>query len=83
MSSDFWKIADTKLDSDNLTPRIIIYESITSYNNLNRAQEEKSLIIQEFNRLITYWETMENQLRNIITNYIDNYDGDKIKVLNI
>ena len=80
MTSDFWKISEIKLDSDNLTPRIIIYESITNYDNLNRAQEETILIIQEFNRLITYWQSMEDQLRNILGNYIDNYDGDKIKV---
>lgn len=57
-----------------------MYEAIEHYNNLNRAQEETSLIIQEFERLITYWKNMENQLKHILDSYIINYDNDKIKV---
>lgn len=80
LTSDFWKIVDINLDSENFPSRIIMYEAITNYNNLNRAKEETLLIIQEFKRLITHWQNMENQLKCILDDYVNHYDGNKIKV---
>ena len=80
LSSDFWKMVDVNLDLEKISPRIIMYEAITNYNNLNRAREESSLIIQEFKRLVTHWQNMEDQLKHILDDHVNHYDGSKIKV---
>ena len=52
--SNFWKSLDLTIDDNNI-PRIVLYNSIRHFNNLERAEEEIKLIPIELNRLLTFW----------------------------
>jgi hypothetical protein len=53
--STFWISLDIILDENCNIPRIIMYNIIQSYNNLNRSKEEQDLVKSEITRLVNFW----------------------------
>jgi hypothetical protein len=48
---------------DNI-PRIVIFNSIKNFNNLQRSKEEISLIVQELKRLYDFWMNYKIKIEN-------------------
>ncbi|CAB5193235.1 unnamed protein product [Rhizophagus irregularis] len=64
-TSDFWQILDISINDkmDNI-PRIVIFNSIKNFNNLQRSKEEISLIVQELKRLYDFWMNYKIKIEN-------------------
>ncbi|CAB4423895.1 unnamed protein product [Rhizophagus irregularis] len=54
--SNFWISLDIILDENCNIPRIIMYNAIQNFNNLNRSKEEQELVKSEITRLVTFWD---------------------------
>ncbi|CAB4480494.1 unnamed protein product [Rhizophagus irregularis] len=53
--SNFWISLDIILDENCNIPRIIMYNAIQNFNNLNRSKEEQELVKSEITRLVIFW----------------------------
>jgi len=53
--STFWISLDIILDENSNVSRIIMYNAIQNFNNLNRSKEEQNLVKSEITRLIIFW----------------------------
>ncbi|CAB5396216.1 unnamed protein product [Rhizophagus irregularis] len=64
-TSDFWQILDISINDkmDNI-PRIVIFNSIKNFNNLQWSKEEISLIVQELKRLYDFWMNYKIKIEN-------------------
>lgn len=67
--STFWMSLDIILDEDCQVPRIIMYNAIQNYNNLNRSKEEQDLIKSEITRLSIFWTKQKEIVEKAIENY--------------
>jgi len=67
--STFWMSLDIILDEDCQVPRIIMYNAIQNYNNLNRSKEEQDLIKSEITRLSIFWTKQKKIVEKAIENY--------------
>jgi len=72
------------LDENCNVPRIIMYNAIQNFNNLNRSKEEQVLVKSEISRLTIFWVKQKELIENAIKSqekkvnniYIDlNYIG--------
>ncbi|GBB87582.1 hypothetical protein RclHR1_14040003 [Rhizophagus clarus] len=71
--SDLWKILDLNTEDNCGISRIILYNAIQNYNNLNRAKEEQNMIPQELSRLLTYWNTIKINIENKLNEFNDEH----------
>jgi hypothetical protein len=77
--STFWISLDIILDENCNVPRIIMYNAIQNFNNLNRSKEEQNLVKSEITRLIIFWveqkelveKTIKSQEKKVNNIYID------------
>ena len=72
------------MDENCNVPRIIMYNAIQNFNNLNRSKEEQVLVKSEISRLTIFWVKQKELIENAIKSqekkvnniYIDlNYIG--------
>ena len=63
-TSSFWQILDISIDDQGDIPRIVIFNSIKNFNNLQRSKEEISLIMQELSRLYNFWMNYKTKIEN-------------------
>jgi len=64
--STFWMSLDIILDENCHVPRIIMYNAIQNYNNLNRSKEEQDLIKSEITRLTIFWAKQKKLVEKAI-----------------
>ena len=64
--STFWLCLDIEVDMDLQIPHTIIYNAIQKYYNLNRSEEEQSILKTEITRLIYFWVREKQQIKSII-----------------
>ena len=77
--STFWISLDIILDENCNVPRIIMYNAIQNFNNLNRSKEEQDLVKSEITRLIIFWveqkelveKAIKSQEKKVNNIYID------------
>ena len=77
--SIFWISLDIILDENCNVPRIIMYNAIQNFNNLNRSKEEQDLVKSEITRLIIFWvkqkelveKAIKSQEKKVNNIYID------------
>lgn len=77
--STFWISLDIILDENCNVPRIIMYNAIQNFNNLNRSKEERDLVKSEIIRLIVFWveqkelveKAIKSQEKKVNNIYID------------
>ena len=65
-TSNFWQVLDISIDGNINIPRIVIFNSIKNFNNLQRSKEEISLIAQELDRLYNFWMNQKLVIENKI-----------------
>jgi flagellin-specific chaperone FliS len=63
-TSNFWQVLDISIDGNVDIPRIVIFNSIKNFNNLQRSKEEISLITQELDRLYNFWMNQKLVIEN-------------------
>lgn len=64
--SNFWISLDIILDENCNIPRIIMYNAIQNFNNLNRSKEEQELVKSEITRLVTFWVEQKDLIEKTI-----------------
>ena len=64
--SIFWLNLDIKIDTDSQIPKIILYNAIEKFHNLNRSKEEQSILKTEITRLVNFWKKQKQQIENVI-----------------
>ena len=77
--STFWISLDIILDENSNVSRIIMYNAIQNFNNLNRSKEEQNLVKSEITRLIIFWveqkklveKAIKSQEKKVNNIYID------------
>ena len=77
--STFWISLDIILDENCNVPRIIMYNAIQNFNNLNRSKEEQDLVKSEITRLVIFWveqkelveKAIKSQEKKVNNIYID------------
>ena len=73
--SNFWKSLDLTINEDTDIPRIIMYNSIQHFNNLEHAKEEINLIPIELERSFKFWNNQKlkvnQQFEKVHTNLFE------------
>lgn len=64
--SIFWISLDIILDENCNIPRIIMYNAIQNFNNLNRSKEEQELVKSEITRLVIFWVEQKDLIEKAI-----------------
>lgn len=64
--SNFWLNLDIQIDIDSHIPKIVVYNAVQKFHNLNRSKEEQSILKTEITRFVNFWKKQKKQIEDVI-----------------